>query len=45
MIFTVICREDVDRTLAAKVSIWLWKNGIGKEEHAEFYVWGDHTKA
>jgi hypothetical protein len=38
LILTVICRPDIDRTLATKVAQWLWKTGI---REAEFYVWGD----
>jgi hypothetical protein len=38
LILTVICRPDIDRALAAKVTLWLWKQGF---RDAEFYVWGD----
>lgn len=40
MIVTVICRPEVDRVLARKVALWLWKYGV---TDAEFYVWGDHA--
>jgi hypothetical protein len=41
LIYTVIARDDIDRKLAAKVSIWLWKHGGVRD--AEFWVFGDHT--
>jgi hypothetical protein len=42
VILTVLCRPDIDKALAAKVAIWLWKQGLTE---SEFYVFGDHADA